>query len=82
MYVHTQCTHFTCRYKQNASPQHDVPFALVETAGCDTDSSHQQQDGTKNGKDVGGPDHSCRERENSGEERQMGEGERRRALEA
>lgn len=48
----------TCSHKQDPSSQNNVPFAFVKPTGGDTHSSQQQQDGTEDGEDTGGPHHT------------------------
>lgn len=59
-----QSRRLTCSYKENPSTENDVPFAFVEAAGSNTDSTQQEQYGAEDGEDAGGSHHACRRGQN------------------
>lgn len=72
LYVWYCSCFITCSNKKDSRSQDDVSFALIETASGDANPSHQQQDRTEDGEDVGSPDDPWRRRrkkKHSGEER-------------
>lgn len=53
----------TCRDKKDARTEDDIVSAAVELAGCYTEPAEEQQRDAEDGKDAGGPDSPCGEKE-------------------
>lgn len=60
----------TCRHKEDAGTQDDVVSSLVELAGCDAQSTHEEQNHTQDGEDARGPHSPWRTRRVGERERQ------------
>lgn len=45
----------TCRHEEDAGTQNDVVSSLIELAGCDAESAHEEQNHTQDREDARGP---------------------------
>lgn len=45
----------TCRHEEDAGTQDDVVSSLIELAGCDAESTHEEQNHTQDREDARGP---------------------------
>lgn len=50
----------TCRHKEDSGAEDDVVARLVELAGGDAQTPHEEQDDAEDGEDAGSPDRTCR----------------------